>query len=506
TKPRFYSTYGQIQYTSEEDTKQALIKLAIFYVYLICITIVCENLSSEYWHHSIVGVRTLFEKPKYMPKSRVISMREVITIEMFWNYMEFVVLPLFHGVKFNNDVKWEPHLVESYPAVYGKLFLNESLFLGAPRLRQVRVRSGTCSVNGAFIRYFNTCMAPYSRSAELQKPVYKGTLYKTNRELGATTVHGRINSYLTGGYIQSLTFSESENRDIIRGLKESKWLDRGSRLVLLEFAIFNINLQVIITVKLIFEIMPTGLINTLYKSHILPANLSIISTSWLNLLCSSIVFIINFYNTFVEIKKLYLNGWKIYFTQFTTVLELSRVLVDGDFIPLDYKAMFFNLHNDILAFLMFISWLLLLKFMSFNPVLVTLGQSMRMAANDLGAFTIMFLITFTAYGNLGVLLFGGVSEYFKDFPTAFLTMVRIIVTDFNYFELEYVSPILGAIFFLSYVMIIYFVLLNMFLAIIVLSYRTAASSVTHKPVFLWYYIRKQLYRWTNGICKAPKYP
>ncbi|XP_034478646.1 uncharacterized protein LOC117784903 [Drosophila innubila] len=147
-----------------------------------------------------------------------------------------------------------------------------------------------------------------------------------------------------------------------------------------------------------------------------------------------------------------------------------------------------------------------LKFLNFNPVLRTIGHALKMAAADLAAFTVMIFITITAFGKLGVFLFGGSNENFKDLSTAFLTMVRIIFRDFDYFELEDVFYFLGPVFFLTYVMLIFFVLLNMFLAVIILSFRTATKTVTYKPNFFWYYIKRQLYRVTNGLLNAPKYP
>lgn len=77
----------------------------------------------------------------------------------------------------------------------------------------------------------------------------------------------------------------------------------------------------------------------------------------------------------------------------------------------------------------------------------------------MGEFSIMLFISIAAYGSLGVFVFGGSNDNFKDFFTALLTMMRIIVRDFDYFELEAVSPFLGPIFFLTYVILIFVVLL-----------------------------------------------
>lgn len=78
---------------------------------------------------------------------------------------------------------------------------------------------------------------------------------------------------------------------------------------------------------------------------------------------------------------------------------------------------------------------------------------------DLCAFLVMFFITCAAYGSFGVFLFGEVNENFRDFSTSFMTMVRIIINDFNYFDLAKDSQVIGPIFYISYVMLMFYMLL-----------------------------------------------
>ncbi|XP_034478712.1 polycystin-2-like [Drosophila innubila] len=248
-KSRFHSNDGKIQYTSEEDTKSALIQLFIFFLYLICLTVVCNSLTSENLHHFTNGVKTLFERPHYMLDNRTISFSEVITIEDFWNYMDYVVINLLHGVVFNETSGRQPYLVSNRPLLYGKMILNESLLLGAPRLRQIRVRNDTCPLKPAFFRYYNTCVAPYSEEVEFREPFYKRTKYRTMSELGVTSIKGRVNTYNSGGYVQSLTYEKDINIETLRHLNNSKWLDRNSRVVLFEFSIINLNLNVLQSIK-----------------------------------------------------------------------------------------------------------------------------------------------------------------------------------------------------------------------------------------------------------------
>ncbi|XP_032292289.1 polycystin-2-like protein 1 isoform X1 [Drosophila virilis] len=527
---RSQPTYGTLTYTTEKGTKKALLQLIIFYIYLTAVTLVGNALPTHHQHYFTMSLQELLKRTAYTSKNTTISFDTVITIPDFWDYMEFMILPLLHGVVYDESVKWQPSLISNRPTLYGRLFLNESLLLGAPRLRQIRVKSNTCHVHQAFARYYNTCMAAYSADKELTEPFYMGTKFKTMDELNALPIQGRVHTYHSGGYVRPLSYNKDVNMGLIRHLKEIEWLNRGSRVVAFEINMINLNMGLLIGTKLIFEILPTGLINAKYDSKSIYSNPVITSSGGFILGCAVVVYVINFYYTYVEIKKLYLKGYKTFFTIqavlnipsigiiylsliYTIYFGIYKRIIDEKinavtyhFISLDYLILTYSFHENAFGILVFLTWMNLLRFMDFNPVLRNLGVAMQIASADLVAFAVMFLIAFIAYGNLGLLLFGSENEDFRNFPTAFLTMLRLLVTDFDYFQLEHESKILGPIFFLTYILLIFFVIMNMFFSAIVLSYRTATTAVGFQPSFLWYYIRKQLFRVSFGLFKAPRYP
>ena len=75
----------------------------------------------------------------------------------------------------------------------------------------------------------------------------------------------------------------------------------------------------------------------------------------------------------------------------------------------------------------------------------------------------------------------------KDFSTfydAVFTLLRTILGDFDFHELEQANRVLGPIFFITYVFFVFFVLLNMFLAIINDTYaEVKAELATQKNEF-----------------------
>lgn len=95
-----------------------------------------------------------------------------------------------------------------------------------------------------------------------------------------------------------------------------------------------------------------------------------------------------------------------------------------------------------------------------------LSSTLSRCAMDIAGFAIMFFIVFFAFAQLGYLLFGTQVRDFRKFMDAVFTLLRTILGDFNFHEIEEANRVLGPIFFICYVFFVYFVLLNMFLAII----------------------------------------
>jgi len=95
-----------------------------------------------------------------------------------------------------------------------------------------------------------------------------------------------------------------------------------------------------------------------------------------------------------------------------------------------------------------------------------LQQTLSRCATDVLGFAVMFFIIFLAYAQLGYLVFGTVVFDFYSLTESIYTLFRIILGDFNFHDLEKAHRQLGPIYFITYVFLVFFVLINMFLAII----------------------------------------
>jgi hypothetical protein len=83
-----------------------------------------------------------------------------------------------------------------------------------------------------------------------------------------------------------------------------------------------------------------------------------------------------------------------------------------DFTFLSYWQYQFNI---IISITIFLAWIKVFKYISFNKTMTQLSETLSKCAQDISGFAIMFFIIFFAYAQLGYLTFGVQVESFRGF-------------------------------------------------------------------------------------------
>ena len=60
---------------------------------------------------------------------------------------------------------------------------------------------------------------------------------------------GRVASYGNDGYIQMLPGSYSEAHEVVENLMQNLWIDRGTRAVIMEFTVYNANINLFCVIR-----------------------------------------------------------------------------------------------------------------------------------------------------------------------------------------------------------------------------------------------------------------
>jgi hypothetical protein len=175
----------------------------------------------------------------------------------------------------------------------------------------------------------------------------------------------------------------------------------------------------------------------------------------------------------------------LYRTIAVSVLLDSLLANTNQFANFDTLTYCQELFNQASAIMIFFAWIKVFKYISLNKTLDQLSSTLKRSAKDIMYFIVIFFIVFFAYGAMGFLLFGETIPDYQNFPKTLFTLFRLLLGDFDFVTLRTFFPILGPLFFASFVFIGFFVLLNMFRAIINDSYSKVKEEMEeNEPEFM----------------------
>ena len=96
-----------------------------------------------------------------------------------------------------------------------------------------------------------------------------------------------------------------------------------------------------------------------------------------------------------------------------------------------------------LGLCIFFAWVKMFKYVSFNKTMTQLSMTISRSSGDIGGFSVMFFIVFFAFAELGYLLFGTQLEDYRSVVVTIFTLVRFILGDYNFTDLETANRLLG---------------------------------------------------------------
>ncbi|XP_055976824.1 polycystin-2-like protein 1 [Sorex fumeus] len=463
--------------------RTALRELLLYALFLldICLLTYGMTSSSAYYYTKVMSELFLHSQA-----DSGVSFHTISSMADFWDFAQGPLLDSLYWTKWYNN--------QSLGRGSQSFIYYENLLLGAPRLRQLRVRNDSCVVHEDFREDILSCYDSYSPDKEEQLPYgpLNGTAwtYHSPEELGGSSHWGHLTSYGGGGYYLDLPGSREASEDALRDLQEGLWLDRGTRVVFIDFSVYNANMNLFCVLRLVVEFPATG--GAIPSWQVRTVKLIHYVSSWDFFIvgCEIIFCIFIFYYVVEEILELhihrlrYLNSiWNILdlvvillsivavgFHIFRT-LEVNRLMgtllhQPDTYADFEFLAFWQTQYNNMNAVNLFFSWIKIFKYISFNKTMTQLSSTLARCAKDILGFAVMFFIVFFAYAQLGYLLFGTQVENFSTFVKCIFTQFRIILGDFDYDAIDNANRILGPVYFVTYVFFVFFVLLNMFLAII----------------------------------------
>ncbi|NXY86335.1 PK2L2 protein, partial [Alcedo cyanopectus] len=442
------------------------------------------------------------------PSSSEDNMRSFASIdsrEAFWRFAEG---PLLDGLYWD---KWYSNKTLTLWSNYSHIHY-ENMLLGVAQIRQLKVRNDTCSIHPSFRTFLEDCYGKYLYGAEDRSDF--GLKNESEwKYTSASTISpwywGSVGLYSSGGYMFTLSKSKQESMEKLAFLRKNSWLTKGTRVVFIDFSMYNANVNLFCVIRLVVEFPATG--GALTSSHIYSVKLLRYVTRYDYFLAFCEIIFCLFIITFIiqeaikiaKLKKHYFrSAWNwlellllvvsilaIIFNVYRTVqvsLLMEKLLSDDRVYPDFYFLAFWQvLYNDMIAVSIFFAWIKIFKYMNFNKTTTQLSSTLCRCAKDITGFALMFFIIFFAYAQLGYLVFQSQVEEFSTFQNCIFTQFRIVLGDFNFEAIEAADRVLGPIYFVTFVFFVFFILLNMFLAIINDTYSAvkAEFELTHRQEF-----------------------
>lgn len=303
-------------------------------------------------------------------------------------------------------------------------------------------------------------------------------------------------SYGTEGYVVDLPLNKEQALAQAHKMKLGGWLGEATSVVAIETSWYNANLDFSTSVRWQLDISPGGRMDpwvTVESCRLLPyailtdyirAGLEALLAWSLVLLISEAayrirtaprVFLRSVWN-WIEVLThlLYIAVLACWFAYWFRNKRPYRVVSDHTHEgrpDLSTMTAHFNFTANLAACAIVLSFLLTFRYLqafhSFGRLWNTLGHSM----GDLAPFLLVFAIFVAGFSVAGHWIFGSQLQPFNTYIRAFTTLFLSLVGGFPYDTMRKVAPVSALVFSIAWIVIVVFVLANVFIAIMTEWYR-----------------------------------
>lgn len=415
-----------------------------------------------------------------------------------------------------------------------------SFLIGYPVLRQFRIKSHYCK----FIMANHECMSEFGPKNQekrdfaprwkdpkvdillnysIKSDVIDSFNYTNSHNFNAYALFGVYSVYYGRGYEYKMNFYSKNYtfilNDLIR-LEKLKWIDKKTSAVIIEFTLYNPNLNLFSLNTFLFEILPTGnmIKSVRFEPIIILNEISLqilIYTICLIYFCFVIYFMVKEILKFSKQKLNYLKNFWIYLewsifavsilTCFIFIYQLyARINIiksynKHDFLDQLNKIKIFSYWNSALeicyGILSFLGSIKFLKILRFNRNIKYFLNTIRMSFKKLIFFSLIFNIYWTAFVQLFYLTLVNNSIFFSSlistYETTFLMMLNKLPSDI--FKKD--MGISGQLLILIFNWFVVFVLLNIIISILTESFsiiRRIGASNGDEESFIYEYIKDKI--------------
>jgi polycystin 1L2 len=322
--------------------------------------------------------------------------------------------------------------------------------------------------------------------------------YRTSRQLDSLPYAAQYGTYMGGGYVFDMPTRQnvSSVQQQLSMLQDQGWIDESTRAVLVEFTLFNPNVNLFAYCTIAFEYLPVG---SIVKSfHFSPITLHTSTSGFmlLALACNLVYVVIISFFALKEIRRLIKAGRKKYFGEAWAYVEwllialsftalamyMCREHAQSDLfaklasnsnprraqqaIRLQKISHWTDLLLVFVALCSFVGMAKCLKVISFSRNITFLAETFKRCFGQLLNFLVVFSIVWAGFVSLIFAVYNdktkGCSSFVRTLETTFL----IILGKFNTSAFTQSQFIVGAVIFCVFNLCVVWMLANFIIVII----------------------------------------
>ena len=363
------------------------------------------------------------------------------------------------------------------------------------------------------------CVAVYDTrsSGDLSKYL----LWESGDEEGTVSYYSPLTKtrYPASGYTRILSNDMSAWDD----LKDDLFLDLSTRVVFFDFVVYNPQVNYLTWATFVVEIMATGDVLTSYRLRHYDevASLQYIngetSDGWQMYLvvCEILLMWYVFTYILVEMKEVYFYGRSVYFGSLLNIMEIFNLLIfcvafamrilsivelnkiypslmfgypstgevddtaaagdtdiGGGFPDLTTFSEYSYFGTNLIALNSVFTLMRFFKFASFHRGLAQFIDTFGEAGKDLTLYLLVMFVLVASYGLSFHVAFGHVSQSYYDVPESLFSLFGSTLGQFDLKEIQHVNRYLAPFLFVSFIVVMLFVVLSMLVAMVKLSYHS----------------------------------
>ncbi|XP_048575605.1 uncharacterized protein LOC5520271 isoform X3 [Nematostella vectensis] len=481
-------------------------EVSLYLLFLTLLTIVC------YGNRSSHG---------FQMKTNVVNdysdFYKIDTDAKYWSWMKSqFVSGLYAGSWYNGKKERQEEYIGN----------KASILIGMPRLRQLRVQSDSCKLAKKVRVLADHCYDEYSLAEEDKTRYYlpqwlpvpgdvpyanltrlcpRPWRYSTAVELGFSPSWGYFHTYNGGGYVADLGYDNGTAFQVSTTLQSNRWMSSQTRAVLLEFTIFNVNTNYLTVSTFYYESRPTAFGKPYQRIESLALYGTESGAYEFYLVCVLLFMLLTVYYVVQEMRQVY-KGGKGYFKEpwnwvellqsisaasvvvcniikEKTLLEAITELRKNPFVTVSFQkaVMIQEAENIALSFTVFFATMKLLRLIRFNPHIIIFSFSLDKSKELLLSYSAILITVFLGYGFLFHLVFG--SSLFQCstmLNTMYFELLLSIGEKMKLDNLRQESEILGPLIGFPFKLLLIFIFMNFFVAILNDAYEDVNTNTDRK--------------------------